>query len=590
MSTPDSGSGIGVLVHGTSTRAEHEPGWPAYAPEVLAHLGLHHDVLDDVDPGPRRRPVVLLAAGHEDLPAGLPAVLEWVRQGTVLIACGAVTELARELGIGTGPARPRDLVRFGASAQDLSSFGGSALMPRIGDDALATYEDGSAAVVSAVLGAGRVELWGADLWQSIVRIQQGWPITRPATAAPDGSVPKRDTILRADDAVALSYDRRTLPPGFAPLEEYSHVYPPERPSPVFAQPEADLWRAELLRSIARAHRASDTTCAWIDYWPYGAPAVAHMSHDSDRNIDSQARAALDAFAAADVSVTWCHCHPGGYSAATVDDIGRAGHEQAFHYNAIEDTEHDRWGLDFATYQLAWARELTRSTITTNKNHYTRWEGWTEFYEWCDHLGILVDQSRGGSKQGTVGFTFGSAHLWRPLLPTPGTSRLAEVLQLPLHTQDLVFFAHESVRDLLLDGALAVHGVAHFLFHGSNMEDHPDVAASVVRTADAARERGLQWWTAAEIGHWEHTRRAVRITASTTDDRTVLDLTTPTPVAGLTVLLPADHARPAPRVTTPDSEDPLTVVPVHRHGVPHWSITCDLATGTTTLQVETENPA
>ncbi|MDQ6524481.1 hypothetical protein RB608_12760 [Nocardioides sp. LHD-245] len=586
-SPADTGAAIGLLVDGTATRSTDEPGWPAYAPEVLAHLGLHHDLVDDRS---RRRPVVLLAAGPGDLPRDLTTVLAWVRQGTVLVACGATEEIAGALGIDYAPAPAAGRVRFIGAPEDLSSFGGVALRAAPEHEVLATYADGSTAIVSTSVGEGRVELWGLDLWQTIVRIQQGWPVDRPGTAAPDGSVPKRDTILRADDGLALGYDRRTLPAGHEALEQYEHVYPPSRPSPIFARPEADLWRAELLRALDRARATGTLGYAWLDYWPDGAPGVAHMSHDSDRNVDSQAQAALDAFAEAGVAVTWCHCHPGGYTAETVAAIAAAGHEQAFHYNAIEDTDHDRWGKEFAAYQLAWTRELTDTTISTNKNHYTRWEGWTELYEWCDELGILVDQSRGGSKQGTVGFPFGSAHLWRPLLPAPGTSRLGEVLQLPLHTQDLVFFAHESVRDPIIDGALAVHGVAHFLFHGSNMEDHPEVARAVVRTADAARERGLPWWTASEIGAWERARRSVRIATHPVGDQVALMLTTPTVVRGLTVLLPADHGAPPPRVTHPFSATALPVASVARHGLRHWAVPCDLPAGTTTLHVETRDPA
>lgn len=561
-----------VLFTDTETRGPAAPAWAAYAEEVLAHFGLPRDTAGG------DRPAVVLLAGDSSTELDFTALLDQVAKGTVLVACGGAEALAAALGMSVGPVRPHDLVRFGDEPETLSSFGGLALVTAHNHDVLATYADGAVAVAATTWGAGRVELWGVDLWQSIVRIQQGWPIDRPGAPAPDGSVPKRDTILRADDSLALAYERRSLQAKFEPQDTYDHTYPPARPSPIFARAEADLWRARLLASLIAAHRAAQSAFAWLDYWPDGLPAIAHMSHDSDRNIDSQARVAIAAFANAGVAVTWCHCHPGGYSPEVVAEIGAAGHEHAFHYNAVDDTEADRWGLAYATHQLAWAREMTGAAISTNKNHYTRWEGWTEFYEWCDELGILVDQSRGPSKQGTVGFPFGSAHLWRPLLPTPGRSTLAKVLQLPLHSQDLVFFAHESVREPILDGVLEVHGVAHFLFHGSNMEDHPEVVPAVTRTAEAARGRGLEWWTAEQIGAWEQSRRGVRL--KLTDGG--ISVTTPKPVRGLGLLLPADN-NIAPELIDQAGRW-LEIVPVIRHGIPHWLVRCDLPAGTTNFQV------
>ncbi|WP_345526315.1 hypothetical protein [Nocardioides endophyticus] len=324
---------------------------------------------------------------------------------------------------------------------------------------------------------------------------------------------------------------------------------------------------------------------WLDYWPNGLSAIAHMSHDSDRNIDSQAELALKAFSEAGVRVTWCHCHPGGYSAATVAAIAAAGHEQAFHYNAMEDTPHDRWGIDHLAFQLAWVREITGEHVISNKNHYTRWEGWAEFYEWCDALGIELDQSRGPSKQGTVGFPFGSAHPSRPMLGLDHGNALANVLELPFHTQDLGYFADESVREPILDGVVAVHGVAHFLYHGANMEDHPAVAATVARTADDARRRGMEWWTAREINTWERSRRQVSVQRRAGGSGvSLITLTSPVEVLGLGLLTVAQDEANLVAVDT-KTRRRLSVSRVVRHGIDHWLTTCDVPIDGVTIRFE-----
>lgn len=112
-------------------------------------------------------------------------------------------------------------------------------------------------------------------------------------------------------------------------------------------------------------------------------------------------------------------------------ITLAGHEDALHYNAMGDADIATWGWPQMRAQYAWAQAVTGvEGIVSNKNHYTRWEGWTEFYTWCEKLGIEIDQSRGPSKQGTVGFPFGTAHVTFPMGDVDVANRRMDVLNLP----------------------------------------------------------------------------------------------------------------------------------------------------------------
>jgi hypothetical protein len=583
---------IAVVMTATATASNTDDNaWWLYASEVLDHLCLEYQVLTPGDiSATTPRPSVVLVPSIDIAGAAEDQILTWVEQGSAAVMFGVGPATARATGItvnGDSVTALPHTVRFVGSARELSAFGGECLdAPLSNAEAIARYEDGRPAAISVGLGEGRLEIWGADPWHSIVRIQQGWSISEPAAPAPDGSVPKRDMVLRADDSLSLAYSRRRLPDGSEPVGRYEHCNPPPGPSPMFVEPEADYWRAEVLAALIRAYDASRTQLAWLDYWPSGTPAIAHMSHDSDRNIDSQADLALAAFSDAGVRVTWCHCHPGGYTARAVAAIAAAGHEQALHYNAMEDTPHDRWGLEHLAYQLSWARDITGEPVVSNKNHYTRWEGWAEFYEWCDELGIELDQSRGPSKQGTVGFPFGSAHPSRPMLGTNRGNALAKVLELPFHTQDLGYFADESVREPILRSVAGVHGVAHFLYHGANMEHHPDVTATVARTAEAARQHGMEWWTAGQISSWERTRRQVTTRwRPDTVDASIVTITSDIEVPGLGLLTHTGDCEVMPVAIDTRSGRRLPVSKVFRHGFSHWLTLCDVPAGGMAVRFE-----
>ena len=62
-------------------------------------------------------------------------------------------------------------------------------------------------------------------------------------------------------------------------------------------------------------------------------------------------------------------------------------------------------------QHAWLTAATGPAAISNKNHYTRWEGRLQFFEWCERLGIQAEQSRGPSKLGCTGFLFGTQRRW-----------------------------------------------------------------------------------------------------------------------------------------------------------------------------------
>lgn len=498
--------------------------WSAPAAvEALAVLGVPatvHDVADG--PLPATTAPVLVVDHPGDAAA---ALLAWTADGGGLVVCG---HDAGWTGIAASPAPDNALVEVGG--QRLRAFGGWALGET--GEVVARWADGRPAIVAVPHGRGTIAVVGPDLWHTLVRITQGHPVHADGVAPADGSAPVDDGWLKTDDGIALSWtEDRAVPDPDAP---YEHIHPPARSLPYFATAQADRWREVLLGLLLD----SGEVLALVAPWPDGAPAAAHVSHDSDANDDPSARAALDAFAAAGVPVTWCFLYPGGYSQAVYDEVVAAGHEPGLHYNAMLDTPDCTWGFERLRDQLAWATYQVRgAAIVTNKNHFTRWEGWDEFYLWCERLGLRVDQSHGPSVQGAVGFPFGTCHPHHPITGAAHGNRPIDVLDLPLQTQDLWLTCTDEVRDGFVDEALRRHGVVHLLFHGQHLQHHAEVRASFAATVARLRAAGVRFYTSVALADWSERRRALRV------HLTGLTVTVEGDVEGVALLLPP-HLVPA----------------------------------------------
>jgi hypothetical protein len=483
----------------------------AYLHEVLQHAGLCYADIDESslpDVLPRVR--VLVTVGNAALPEATQSALrDWVDAGGAWLAIGGDAELPDVLGVeriapeyqgwgtslntlGEGYLRPvvdhpvMDHLRV-----PLHFFNG--LPVRATDGAVLAEvldahqgETDRAACVEHTYGRGRTLFVAADVTGALVRIQQGVAITRDGVPSDDGISPSCDDVLKADDGRTLDwvFDRQELDgfPGYR----------------AFFEPIADHWRELTLRAIFHLARAKDVALPLLWLYPRDLPLLGHISHDTDGNTVEHAEGLLAAMAEAAIPSTWCTILP-GYAPDLIDRIKADGHELATHYNAID----EEWSE--AEFDKQWRGLIDvfgGERPVTNKNHYLRWEGDTDLWEWCAERGLTIDQTKGPSKTGQAGFIFGTCH---PYFPIKFRGQMIDVLELPTLTQDLVIFAPPEIADPIVDAAARCHGVAHFLFHPAHILK-PGVKDSLLRTVQLVQDAGGEWWTSAAINTWERARR------------------------------------------------------------------------------------
>jgi hypothetical protein len=561
-----------------------------YIHEILAHAGLCYERVDANALIERLPTLRLLVTVGNDAPleSQRQALAQWIRDGGAWLSLAGVCGQEEALGVileqpaiaswgggvcslGEGYLHPA--VNHPALADapvPLHFYGGIAVRAN-GATVLAHASNAHqqptprAALTEHRYGQGSAMLIAPDLTGAVVRIQQGVAVTRDGVSASDGTAPVADGVLKSDDGAVLDwiFDRQETPgaPGYR----------------AFLEPIADGWRALLLRAIFSLAQRQGIALPLLWLYPRNLPALAHLSHDTDGNAPAEAQRLLEVLAETGIRSTWCVILP-GYAPDLKAAIQDAGHELAMHYDAMSD------GLDWGRSEFT--RQWTELTAlfsghapVSNKNHYLRWEGDTEFFRWCEDHGIELDQTKGASKTGEAGFNFGTCHPYFPVAPDGAPHN---VLELCTPTQDLETFAPIALLSPLLDAVLRHHGVLHLLFHPAHIHK-PGVAEAIRMAAAQAAQHGMEFWTAERLNGWERARRTLAWERWSTSQRNV-DLT-----CSASVSLPEATLLwlgTAPNHATVNGRE-LPLQTVERWGCTFQAVTFDLNADTTyTLRIET----
>ncbi len=531
---------ITVVTQATSRDVNPRAGsWP-YIQEILRRAGVFF-----VERSPENlaslasepRPLLVLAGDLRLTAEQRQAVADCVKHGGALIGIGGTSGLDEVFGVHAARPVAEGWLRVTASDHCVTSglrsslhvFGGHVAATSTGT-ALAALESGpqaaqGSAIVENVYGSGRALLLGPDLLFSIVHIQQGRSALQDMSAAPDGSALTNDGLLKAEDGLVLDWvrDRQRM--------QADNV-------PAFLEPVSDELREVILRGIFHLARQQAILVPLLWYWPRGLKAVGHLSHDTDGNDPQLAVALLEAVNRCHVKSTWCTLYPGGYPGDFYRQLREQGFEIALHYDALSGGADTSWSKDNFMLQHRWLlKEAGLDHITSNKNHYTRWEGRLDFWRWCEEAGVNSDQTRGPSKKGSIGFPLGGSQPYFPLDDELATPRLLNVLEINMLTQDLVVVCPAEYGQQLMDSAVRHHGVAHFLFHPAHIQK-PLVFPALSALVDYGRTLGLEWWTSEQIYSWETLRRGVEVVCDSAD---VLTFRAAQPVREAVLLVPCSSA-------------------------------------------------
>ncbi len=431
-----------------------------------------------------------------------------VNEGGSLIGIGGTSGMDKEFGVKDKHALAEGWMKITdenhSVTKELRSslhvFGGNVYVADTATSLAKMEENGQCPQGSAILennfGKGQTVLLAPDLIFSIVHIQQGIPVLQDGRPAPDGSAAVNDGILKAEDGSVLDWERdRTI------------MHPDD--GLAFLEPITDELREIILRSLFHMASLQGITLPVLWYWPRSLQAVGYISHDSDNNEAAKAEAMLEVIKNCKVKSTWCIIKP-GYPKSFYGKLKEQGYEVALHYDAKTGGELTSWSKENFFSQHSWlSKEAGLDHITSNKNHYTRWENRLDYYRWCEEIGINTDQTRGPSKKGTIGFPLGGSQPYFPIDDEVESPRIMNVLEINLITQDLVVVCPKEYGRQFVDSVLRHHGVAHFLFHPAHILK-PNVADALAGLVDYGRAQGLEWWTSEQIFNWEKLRRNVSV--------------------------------------------------------------------------------
>jgi len=550
-----------------------------YITEVLRRAGLFFkEIRPDQLPGlPRRPDTIVLLAGDLSLSATQREVLAtWVAEGGALVGIGGTSGLDEVFGVRDVCRLAEGWIKVTAADHPLTAglhsslhvFGGCTVKPAAASSLADVDSNLAASKGSAILehaiGKGRAVLLAPDLLFSIVHIQQGIPVLQDCHPAPDGTAATNEGILKAEDGMVLDWQRDRSP-----------MVPDNVPT--FLEPISDELRELILRSVFHVAREQAIRLPLLWYWPRGLPAVGHISHDTDGNDPARAAALFEVMNRCEVKSTWCTLYPGGYPQDFYRSLQEHGYEIGLHFDALGGGTETSWCKENFLLQRQWLMdEAGLKDVYSNKNHYTRWEGRLDFWRWCEQAGIHSDQTRGPSKQGTIGFALGGSQPYFPLDDEADSPRIMNVLEVNLQTQDLVVVCPREYGRQLVDSVLRHHGVAHFLFHPAHILK-PNVAETLNGLVDYGRGQGIEWWTNEQIYQWEILRRSV---TATFDAGRTFSLNAPRPLREATLLVLRTRTEP-PAIHL--ANQPASSRPWNLYGFDFDAVTMDL-TGQVPVQL------
>jgi hypothetical protein len=526
----------------------------AYAPfyaEALERFGVLHQRLERLDADVLVDLDVVLLAGRGSLSEPTKAALaRWVRAGGVLVASGGLWGLESMLRVrASGLDFSRSTIVGSASpiwppsARDAVFFGG----PQVESESpLLTTPEGHVVAEAASVGKGAAALFAPNVGATMALMQLGRSVEIDAIGPTDGSAHLIDGRLRAEDGIALDYDR-------------------DRVGESFGEPYADSVKEAWLRLILAlaAKLAKPIVMTWP--WPRGAEGAALVTFECQSPDAGHLAETLRHVRGLGTLATWLVAPP-GFPPDVYRELRRGAHEIGLLFDA--EPPHGWTEEKMKLQHLALSRNAGQTNTSSVRAKDGAWHGLASLYAMAEAAGPRVSLAKGGRQPGTSGFGFGTCH---PFFPA-GSQGDRAVIEVPY-----LAYAPGAVGSITgmveaMRACAARHGCAQVAFP-IDLADDPLGLEGLTRFVAVARDLEFLLTTPERLYQFERGRRKLRIRSLARDDAPAITLIAPHELEGLTLMV--SGARPEAVV----AGRPLVGRPTRRFGVDWAAFDLDLGSKT-----------
>jgi hypothetical protein len=524
--------------------------------EALDHAGIRYESIEELTASEIGRYHLLLLCGKQRLTsAETISITEWFQKGHALICSGCTWGLETILGLGgptshvsngvMSPGRNDALWPEGA---DQIRFYGGTLKKANGCEVLAK--------VGEAVGIGRKRdgkcsaiYLAPHVGETLILMQYGRSVECDAIGPSDGSAVLDNGTLRAEDGVALDFDKdRRKTPGCE--------------TPFFAYPHSDAVKEMLIRAIVHSVEGLGLSTPILWHWPGGAKCAAMLSIDCQEFEREHVDTFHRTLAMFGTPAAWMVALP-GYAVDTYRAMKAWDHEVGLLY--LTD---DQAGWNEEKFKMQWtalSRLSSQANLNSSRAVDGKWKGWKTFYDMCEVGGARISLSKGGRQAGTSGFLFGTSH---PFIPFRRDGTPSLVTEIPYAVYSPGVVTPDAVCEELAAQADMRYGCLHSTCP-SNAIANPEAAASLRRLLAICKQHKMEFVLPEEIHRFERGRRQLRIAQKLLDSEGTLVVSSDTEMPGMTVLING------PRLGAECRGKEMNVVTVQRYGCRFNMVVVDL---------------
>jgi hypothetical protein len=494
--------------------------YASYYREALDHSGIRYDLIEQQSVGELGRIDVLIVAGEGELSEVQETALNnWVRNGGHLIVTGGTWGLKDLLGIkDAGHAsnlvmEPTSEDRLWPEATSKIRFYGGVVCSVTGLEPVAECELGAVALGRRRLGKGKVIFIGPHIGETMALMQLGRSVECDGVGPPDGSARLDDGNLRAEDGLALDFERDRDVAGV-------HSY--------FAYPHCDALREVLIRALIESCEEAGVRMLMLWHWPRNAKAAGMVSLDCETFVPDPVQKLHRMLSMYGARALWLIGLP-GYTLDIYRALRSWGHEVGLIF--VTD-DHSGWHEEKLKIQhITLSRSAALPALLACRPFDGKWRGYQKFYDYAENAGARLSVSKGGRQAGTSGFLFGTSHPFFPLRKDGSPYLIAE---LPYTVYMPGQVTPPEVCEAILAQTVARHGCFHFGMKIQGVES-PDVSGALIRLLAACKQAGIEFLMPEELYRFERGRRALRANARVLGEEGYLQLISDTKLEGLTVM-------------------------------------------------------